>query len=55
MADFLCFFVRNLKWITPGLGWWENSEIFLVTPEVYVQPWLAHRKDFQNLIYFRTP
>ena len=28
MVDFLCIFVRNLKWMAPGLGWWENSEIF---------------------------
>ena len=28
MADFLCIFVRKLKLMAPGLGWWENSEIF---------------------------
>ena len=28
MADFLCIFVRNLTLMAPGLGWWENSEIF---------------------------
>ena len=55
MADFLCIFVRNLKLMAPGLGWWENSEIFLVTHLVYAQPWLALRKDFQNFNFFRTP
>ena len=34
MADFLCIFGRNLKLMATGLGWWENSEFFLVTPEV---------------------
>ena len=38
MADFLFIFVQNLKLMAPGLGWWENSEFFLVTPEVYAQP-----------------
>ena len=55
MADFLCIFVRNLERMAPGLGWWENSDIFLVTPEEYAQPWLALRKDFQNFNFFRTP
>ena len=55
MADFLCIFGRNLKFMATGLGWWENSEIFLVTPEVYAQPWLALRKYFQNFNFFRTP
>ena len=26
MADFLCIFVRKLKPMAPGLGWWENSK-----------------------------
>ena len=55
MVDFLCIFGRNLRLMASALGWWENSEIFLVTPEVYAQPWLAHHKDFQNLCFFRTP
>ena len=55
MADFLRIFVRKLKLMAPGLGWGENSEIILVTPEVYAQPWLALRKDFQNFDFFRTP
>ena len=48
MANFLCVFGRNLKLIATGLGWWGNYEIFLLTPEVYAQPWLAGQKDFQN-------
>ena len=54
-ADFLCILIRKLKWVAPGSGWWENSEIFLVTPEVYAQPWLALHKDSQHFIFFRTP
>ena len=53
MADFLCIFVLNLKSMAPGQGWWENY--FFVTPEVYAQPWLAIRKDFQKLNFFRKP
>ena len=51
MADFLCILSRNLKLLATGLGWWENSDFFLVTPEVYVQPWLAHHKDY--LLFFQ--
>ena len=50
-----CIFIRKLKWVAPGSGWWENSEIFLVTPEVYTQSWLTLRKDSQHFIIFRTP
>ena len=55
IADFLCIFVQNLKLMAPGLEWWENSKKILVTSEVYAQPWLALRKDFQNFNFFRTP
>ena len=55
MADFLCIFVRNLKPMAPGLGWWETLNFFLLTPEVYAQPWLALRKDVQKSYFFRTP
>ena len=54
-AYILCILIRKLKWVAPGSGWWENSEIFLVTPEVYTQPWLTLRKDSQHFIFFRTP
>ena len=55
MADFLFILGQNLKLMTTGLGWWENSEIFLVTAEVYAQPWLAHHKDFQNFYFSGHP
>ena len=55
MADFLCISVRNFKLMALGLELLENSEIFLVTPEVCAQPWLALHKDFQNFNFFRTP
>ena len=53
MANFLCVFGRNLKLIATGLGWWGNYEIFLLTPEVYAQPWLAGQKDFQNFYFLQ--
>ena len=28
MADFLCIFVQNLKWIAPSLEWWETLIFF---------------------------
>ena len=27
-AYFQCILIRKLKWVAPGSGWWENSEIF---------------------------
>ena len=54
MTDFLCVFGRNLKLMATGQGCWENSEIFLVTPEKRAQPRLARQKDFENYL-FRTP
>ena len=55
LADFLCIFGSNLKLMATSLGWWENSEIFLVIPEVYTQLWLTRHKDSQQFLFFRTP
>ena len=40
-ANFLCILIRKLKCVATGSGWYENSEFFLVTPEVYTQSWLT--------------
>ena len=41
--------------LPPGPGRWENSELFLATPEVDMQPRLTLRKDSEHSNLFMTP
>ena len=38
IANFLCIFVQNLKWMAPEYDGGKTIKFFIVTTEVYEQP-----------------
>ena len=47
MANFLCIFVQNLKWMAPPEYCPKNPEFFLVASHIYTQLWENFQKEYQ--------